>query len=149
MEATSDQSEPKEVASYTVLAHLGQQLTNQYKPMIFAKWMRSLRGGNDYFKLIESHHYFGAYQKYITAVLLRRDCIVRTAVLSNDHDTCLGFSVSEPKVLHYVWVHQHNRKQGIARSLVPFCPEAITHLTKKGMSVWASKIPQALFKPFY
>ena len=56
------------------------------------------------------------------------------AVLTDDYDVALGFSVSEGCKLHYVHVHKDMRKQGIARSLDSnFEVEVITHLTKMSM----------------
>jgi hypothetical protein len=83
-------------------------------------------------------------------LLLQEDGIViRFAVLSDDVDVVLGFSVSEDKTLHYVHTNKDTRKQGIAKSLVPFEVEIITHLTKMGMMLWSTKLPGALFHPFF
>lgn len=116
--------------------------------MIYSKWMKSLRYGNDYFKLAESGPFFSAYQKYISSILARNECSVRIAALSDEPDTCLGFSVSEGDTLHYVHVQKVQRNQGIAKSLVPCHVATITHLTKAGMRIWAEKMPHAKFNPW-
>lgn len=138
----------EEKASYKIVPHLGYELPRQYQNMVYSKWLRSLRYGNDYFKLIDSAVYYDAYHRYIKTVLHRTNSIVRLAVLSDDMDVVLGFSISEKQILHYCHVHKDNRKQGIARSLVPFKVKAITHITKTGLSIWSSKLPTAIFNPF-
>lgn len=138
----------KENSSYKVIAFKGIDLKNQFRNMIYSKWLRSLRHGNDYFKLIQSDIYYEVYQKYIDLILNRPSTIIRIAVLTDANDVALGFSVSEGSKLHYIHVHKDLRRQGIARSLVPFDIEVITHLTKMSMPIWSAKAPKAIFNPF-
>lgn len=138
----------EEKATYSVIAYLGKDLPETYRNMILAKWLRTLRFGNDFFRLIESDGYFEFYQKYIKQLLAKPQCVVRLAVLSDDPDVCLGFSVSENDVLHYVWTHKDNRKAGIATALLQFPFKIITHLTTAGMSIWSKKYQSAVFNPF-
>jgi len=116
--------------------------------MVLSKWMRSLKYGNDYFKLIDSKCYYEVYEKYIKTLLNRTNSMVRLAVLSDDRDVVLGWSLMEKESLHYVHVTNEYRNNGIARLLVPGKIHKITHLTKAGMSLWHSKAPHAIFDPF-
>lgn len=131
-----------------MIPYLGSELPETYRNMILAKWLRTLRFGNDFFKLIESDAYFESYQKYIKLILARPQCIVRLAVLTDAPDVCLGFSVSEPGTLCYVWVHKDNRKVGVATALTQFPFRYITHLTNTAMSIWSKKLPNVQFDPF-
>jgi GNAT superfamily N-acetyltransferase len=135
--------------SYKIIGCYGKNLPSQYKNMIFSRWLRSLRHGNDYFKLIDSDTYYDTYHRYIELVLARKNTIVSIAVLSDDEDVALGFSIQEGVALHYIHVHKDNRKQGIATALVSKKIEVITHLTKTGLVVWNLKLPNAIFDPFY
>jgi GNAT superfamily N-acetyltransferase len=116
--------------------------------MIFSKWLRSLRYGNDYFRLIDPDEYWKAYNAYIKSILMRGDTMVRIASLTEDADVALGFSVVRGAVLDYVHVHKDFRKKGIGRILVPKNIKVITHLTKTGLSIWGSKYPKWKFNPF-
>lgn len=116
--------------------------------MILAKWMRSLRYKNDFFRMMHSDEYFKAYRIYICALLKRHNAVVRLAVLSDDNDVALGWSLIEGNVLHYVFVQREARNKGIAKSLVPTPIKWITHLTKEGMVIWNKKLPDAQFNPF-
>lgn len=138
--------EPK--AFYSIILFPGSHLPDQYKNMVYSKWMRSLKYGNEYFKLIESDRYYEAYQKYINHLLNRPLAIIRLAVLSDDKDVVLGWSLIENDVLHYVHVQHEQRNKGIAKTLVPGKINSITHLTKAGMAIWNSKLPHATFNPF-
>ena len=135
-------------SSYQVISYPGPTLPEQYQNLVFSKWLRSNRFGNDYMKLIDSNAYFNAYHNYIESILKRHECVVRLAVLADDKDVVLGFSVSEPSVLHYCHVHKDQRKQGIATSLLPKDIEIFTHLTKTAMSIWNSKYPNWILNPF-
>jgi hypothetical protein len=135
-------------SSYKVIVELGSTLSGAYRNMVYSKWLRRFRFGNDYIKLIDSDAYYQAYTSYITSILNREYTVVRLAILTDDPDVVLGFSVSEKKTLHFCVVNPFNRKQGIAKSLVPFEVEVITHLTKTGLTIWNNKMPKAIFNPF-
>ena len=129
-------------------AHEGKWLPKQYVNLVRSRWMRSYRRCNDYMRLVDADSYYHAYSNYITVVLGRPRTIVRLAVLSDDNDVALGFSVCELKVLHYVDVPKVYRKKGIGRSLVPEQIEWFTHLTRIGARLWSTKAPHAKFSPF-
>lgn len=135
--------------TYTVIAYPAQGVPDSYRAMIFSKWLRSLRFGNDYFKLIDSTTYYAKYHIYLEELLRRPMAVARFAVLSDDHDVVLGFSLTEAEGLHYVHVHKDHRNKGIGTALVPKNIYTISHLTKIGLSIWNSKLPHAKFNPFF
>jgi len=148
-EATSPTS------SYSIISYPGASLPDTYHNMVLSKWLRSLRYGNTYFKLIDSSCYFAAYNSYIESVLHRPNTTVRLAVLSDDHDVVLGFSVLEANKIHFCHCHKDVRNQGIGTSLIPkemFINDGagyeITHVTTVGLSIWSSKLSKAIFNPF-
>ncbi len=116
--------------------------------MIFSKWKRSLRHGNDYFKLIDSDAYYEIYDRYISRLLADPLSVIRLAVLTDDRDIVLGFSVCRRHVLDYVHVHKDHRRCGIGTRLVPRGTSEITHVTKTGLTIWGSKYPDWKFNPF-
>jgi GNAT superfamily N-acetyltransferase len=135
-------------ASYKVISFTGH-LPDAYLNLIYSKWLRSLRFGNEYFKLIDSDSYYSTYNKYIGAILQRPNVCVRLAVLTDDADVVLGFSVCRGRTLDYVHVHKDQRRQGIGTALVPKDIEVITHLTNTGASIWASHTShKVIFNPF-
>ena len=138
------QEAPK--ASYSVLKYDGYSLPEQYKALVYSKWLRSLRYGNEYFKLIDQESYFKVYHQFIEVLLAHHKTIVRLAVITDSPDTVLGFSVMWPGILHYVHVHADQRKQGIAKTL---CKDfkTITHITNDGLKIWG-KYPEVKFNPF-
>lgn len=145
MEAGADDLEQ---ASYQVIAFPGRSLPQSYQNMIYSKWMRSLKYGNEYFKLAHSDSYFMAYRRYLESILNRPDTVIRIAVLSDDRDVALGWSVVEQDTLHYVHVQHEQRNKGIGRALIPNGINVITHLTKCGLRIWPKSLPHARFNPF-
>jgi GNAT superfamily N-acetyltransferase len=135
-------------SSYTIINYLASNFPEAYKSLVFSKWLRSLRFGNDYFRLIDSDAYYTIYHKYIELLLNRPNTIIRFAVLSDDKDVVLGWSLIEGVTLHYVYVHKDNRKQGIGTNLISPELKYITHITKDGIAFWTSKLPEAKFNPF-
>jgi hypothetical protein len=140
--------EAQDVASYTILSYPASAIPDTYRALVFSKWLRSLRFGNKYYKMIDQEAYFALYHHYIEMLLQRPDAILRLSVLSDDHDVVLGFSVSRSNILDYVHVQKDMRKQGIGKSLVPQNINTITHITDMGLSFWNNVIPDAKFNPF-
>jgi len=119
-----------------------------YRSMIYAKWLRSMRYGNEYAKLIEQTAYFKYAHDYITRLLDNPKTVIKLAVLTDDIDVVLGFSVIRGKVLDYVYVHRDQRRLGIGASLVPDDIETFSNLTKVGLIVWKLKYPHLKFVPY-
>ena len=154
METPSDDLQTIE-STYTVISYPASKLPDSYKNMIFSKWLRSLKYGNTYFKLIDNESYFAAYHKYVEMVIAKPETVVRLAVLSDDHDVVLGFSVARDNVLDYIHVQRDYRRESIGTSLIPAQMlvnkgegYVITHLTTIGVSIWNSKLSKAIFNPF-
>lgn len=137
-----------ENASYQVIMFPGEKLPEQYLNMILSKWLRSLRYGNDYFKLTDSDSYFLHYNVFIRKLLHTPETQVRIAALSDNHDVVLGWSVSRGPVLDYCHVHKDMRNKGIGAALIPKDTTTITHLTRIAMAIWQSKYPSFIFNPF-
>ena len=125
---------PKE-SSYKIISHKGSQIPNNYQALIFGKWLRSLKHGNDFFKLHDSESYFYHYHNYIERLLLRPEAKVKFAVLTIDPDVVLGWACVEPNKLHYVWVQPEQRFQGIATELCKDPFHTVTHLTTPGIKI--------------
>lgn len=136
------------VSSYTVLLYRAAALPDEYRALIYSAWKKSHRHGNDFMKLIVPAAYYEAYDKVINNVMGQDDAVVRLAVLSDEPDVVLGFSVSRGTILEYVYVFKDHRRLGIGRKLLPSKVETITHLTKTGMSIWGSKFGSWKFNPF-
>lgn len=120
----------------------------EYFAFIMAFWLRGLKFGSEFFRAVDSLTYFQVYSKVIKALLKRPDCIVRLAVLADEPDTAIGWSVSEGKVLHFVYVKREARRQGVGMALLPKSFETATHMTKIGKSIWKAKFKHVKFNPF-
>ena len=134
--------------SYSVISYKGAELPKAYHNMVYSKWLRSLRYGNDDFKLIDQNSYFRAYPPFLRARIADPRTLVRLAVLADDYDVVLGFAVMRNDVLDYVHVHKDYRRTGVGTALVPGGIEVITHITRQGMSFWNNRLSKAIFNPF-
>lgn len=122
--------------TYDIIVHHGHKLPQQYVPLIFVKWLQSLRHGNPLFEKIKSDEYYKHYHTFIENLMKKPDSLIRLAVLSDDHDVVLGFSASREDVLDYVQVQRDYRRIGVARALIPAGITTFTHLTKTAMNIW-------------
>lgn len=131
-----------------VILKITGDLTPPFLNLILSRWKNSLRNGNDYFKLASPIPFHRAYDYYVRDLLNRPNCRVRLAVLSDDQDVVLGFSVTRGSTLDYVHVLSDFRRQGIGKLLVPPGIDTITHLTRTGLTIWGSKYPKWSFNPY-
>jgi hypothetical protein len=143
------------VSSYKIVIMKGYDpLLDPYKDFIYSTFLRSLRYGNDWFKIIDSKSYHKAYQALITHILNRSNTEVRVALLSEDLDIALGWSIYEGKTLHYVYVKGSFKDQasfrqlGIGTALLPEEFTSVSHMTKLGKAIWQEKYPKVIFNPF-
>jgi hypothetical protein len=152
MEEANDSEETSNIthvhASYSIISYPASQLPEQYKALIFSKWLRSLRFGNPVFKKIESSQYYKNYHLFIEKLLAKPDSIIRLAVLTDDHDVVLGFAISREDVLDYVHVHGDYRRIGISKKLIPEGITVFSHFTLTWGAIWQSKLKHLKFDPF-
>lgn len=123
-----------------------------YRPedraFVTSTFLKGLYYGDSWFSLIEKTSFMHNYSKVIEA-LIDKQAQVKVACLKDDSDVILGYSILSPnhRVIHFVFVKARWRKIGIARSLIPPKPIAITHLTKLGLSL-LTKLDGCVFDPF-
>ncbi len=135
-------------AAIEIFAYPGTRLPKQYINLVKSRWIRNYRTQNDFMKMVHAPCYYSAYNVYISNILNRDSSIVRLAVLSEDNDVVLGFSIMAGSNLHYVHVPKGYRRQGIGRLLVPEYIESFSHITRIGIQIWHKKFPRAKFNPF-
>lgn len=136
--------------SYRIIHYSGHDpVLKNYLSMIYSDFMRSLRFGNGWYRLIDSDRYYSMYKQIIDHLLAKKESVIRLAVLSDDLDVCLGWSLSEGPRIHYVFVKKPYRKQGIGTALMPLTFEMITHLTTIGQNIREKKFSHVKFDPFF
>jgi len=136
--------------TYSVISYPSRDLPTNYIALVYSKWLRSLRFGNPLFKNIESDAFYREYHKYIESLLEKPLSVIRLAVLSDDHDVVLGFSVSREAIIDYVHVHMDHRRVGVGRSLLPAHTTTMTHITMTSLTIWRNnpKYEHLIFNPF-
>ncbi len=135
-------------STYSIITFSATALPKEYLGLVFSKWLKSLRYGNELYKLIEPQAYWPIYHKYLEKIMGAQDAIVRLAVLTDDKDVVLGFSVSRGIILDYVYVHRDHRALGIGSHLIPKDIKHFTHVTKMGILLWRQKYRSWTFNPF-
>jgi hypothetical protein len=140
--------EKEDEALVRILVYSGGNIPLNYQNVIKLRWVRSYRKANGYMKIVHPPAYYFAYNGYVTNLLKRHNVMAMIAVLDDDEDVVLGFSVTEKNVLHYVHVPKPYRRQRIATMLMPNNIEWFTHLTDLGLRLWSLKLPNAKFSPF-
>lgn len=114
------------------------------KTFLIDSWSRSLRSENNWFKSIDKDAYKAVYPAIIEALI--NNSHVRIACLKEDEDTIIGYSVSQPPVLHWTFVRQQWRKIGLMNDLVPEGITTSSHLTNLGRLILRKR--KWKFNPF-
>lgn len=144
----TEEAEEEENASYDIISFPSAELPEDYKGLVYSRWLRSHRYGNFLFKMVDSDVYYDRYSKYIDTLLAKPESKVRLAVLSDNHDVALGFCVHRNDILDYVHVHYGCRSAGIASNLVPDKISYITHYTYMGSRFVTDRYGGFRFNPY-
>ncbi len=133
-------------ASYTIVRFWPGIFFGDKRSFIIASWLRTLRTGNDLYRLIDPPGYYEAYNLLIPARLNNAD--IRMAVLTDAPDVILGYAVYRGKTLDYWYVKPDFRKMGIGAALLPEF-DTVSHVTKTWLLIWAKeKYKNVKFNPF-
>lgn len=116
---------------------------------ILATFLRGLYYGDSWFSSIPKDIFMANYKPVITAILSSPKTSVKVACLKEDTNVILGYSIlsTDYQTVHWVFVKTPWRGNGIAKTLVPQHPTAVTHLTALGTKL-LPKLPNVIFNPF-
>lgn len=115
---------------------------------ILATMLRGLYYGDTWFSQIPKDIFMKEHHRVLVNTISRPDCKVRVAVLPDDEDVILGYSVTlKDEALVWVYVKSSFRKMGIAQSIVPISVKAVTYLTRLGSAI-LKKYPEVSLNPY-
>lgn len=114
---------------------------------IMATFLRGLYYGDSWFSLMPKDVFMNVYKQIAEALINKHQVYI--ACLKEDRDVILGYSIlsKDETTIHWVFVKQMWRKQGIGRSLIPQSVNCVTHLTDLGRKLMP-KINNCIFNPF-
>lgn len=98
----------------------------------------------DYLGSIDQDAFMKGYHDHIERLL--QSSTVSVACLRSDPDVILGYSVSQPGILHWVFVKPDWRRLGIANNLIPKDTKTVTGFTRVGEIIRKRKLFK--FNPF-
>lgn len=119
----------------SILRFMSPRMDEKYQAYVYSKWLKSFRYGAAFMKMVPSRQYYESYHKLIETLLNKPNSFTRIAVLSDDHDVFLGFSVTRYYTLDYIYVHKDCREHGIATLLMPQNMKYVSHLTNTGSDI--------------
>lgn len=119
------------------------------KNFILSTFMRGLYYGDSWFSLIPKQIFMVNYKPVAETLVNSSKTAVKIACLKEDNTVILGYSIlsADYQTIHWVFVKKVWRNRGIARSLLPKYPTAVTHLTKLGLDLMP-KFEGVIFNPF-
>lgn len=119
------------------------------KSFVLATFLRGLYYGDSWFSLIPKDIFMDNYKRVAEALVNGANNTVQIACDKEDPNIILGYSIlsADFQTIHWVHVKKAWRNRGIAKSLLPARPSAVTHLNKLGQKLLV-KFPDTVFNPF-
>lgn len=114
---------------------------------ILATFLRGIYYGDSWFSQIPKQIFMDNYKNVVAALVTK--ATIKIACLKEDPDVIIGYSIlsNDFQTIHFVYVKNAWRKQGIGRTLVPQHPKSVTHLTALGKEL-LPKLNGCSFNPF-
>lgn len=95
---------------------------------IFSSWKRSLYYTKPY-RYIDPSTYHRCHGQLIERILNSPNVQIKVACLEDDPNIIVGYSVFQPKTLHWIYVKEDWRRQRIADKLYPQGVQFCSHMT--------------------
>jgi GNAT superfamily N-acetyltransferase len=118
------------------------------KNLIYATWLRSYEASSLAAKHVPRDLFFAEHHLVIDRVFSGQPT-VKLAVLPDEPDVVLGWSVSEPGVVHYVYVKPAFRRHGLAKALLAHFEEpfSYTHWTHPLRDLYP-RLERCVYNPY-
>lgn len=94
--------------------------------LIYATWLRSYQSSSLATKHIGRDDFFAGHHLVLDRIFAREP-IVRLAVMPESPEVVFGWSVTEPGLVHYVYVKPAFRRHGIAKALLDHVKQPFTY----------------------
>lgn len=125
-------------------------------PLLFSSWLGSMKDSMveskgripDISIRVTSPVFHAGQHARIDALIADADTRIRCAALFEDLDTVLGWSIARGDCLHYVFVKDAWRRQGIGRALIPAEVKRFSTRTRSGDSFIVPLLAGAIYDPF-
>lgn len=103
---------------------------------IYATMLQGLYYGNTFYGKIDKEAFFDSYNQVLKSLIMKPTTDIKVLCLTEDEDVILGYSISSPQALHYVFVKQAWRRRGFAKDLtVGSLNKPVTHITDDTESI--------------
>lgn len=107
---------------------------------IYATMLRGLYHGCTFYSYIDKTAFYSNYGQVIDRLLLKPSISLKVACLADEADVIVGYAISEPGTLHFVYVKSAFRGNGIAKQLLGSSVfSSVTHITKAGDAIRLKK----------
>lgn len=100
---------------------------------IYSTYLRGLYYGSAYLGLIDKEAFFANYEARLAYILSKASVVV--ACDTQEPDLILGYAISSPDALHYVYVKPPWRRQGLASKLTSWPITTVTDLSDTGNEI--------------
>jgi GNAT superfamily N-acetyltransferase len=119
-------------------------------PFVFATWLRSYKRSSSFARRVPNDVFYKFHHQAIERILVRTSAQLRIAHAPDAPGVILGYAVTEPGVVHFVYVKGDFRRFGIGSALLAHVDVnacVFTHWTE-GWDLLLKRWPQAQYNPY-
>lgn len=118
-------------------------------PFIYATWLNHQYEGASWFRCIPRSIFKKNYRRIIDDIIRNKASSIHICCLEDDYDVILGYAVTQRihggHALHWIFVKEDWRRNGIAKKLIPDSIQVVTHLTDHAKRI---KPKSWIYNPF-
>lgn len=116
------------------------------KAFVISTWLSGQYHGSPYWSQMPKELFYAEYTELINTILCNPNTEVTIAILEDDPNMLLGFSVHSGTTLHWVYTKKDYRSNGIMRLLVPNTITTVSSTSLPGAAITRKK--KLIFNPF-
>lgn len=118
---------------------------------IYSTWLKSYRSDSAIAARCRTSVFYSAYNPILDRILAATDTLTVVACLPDNPNVILGYLVSQGDLIHYVFIKEDWRQQGIAKTLWEHVggheQTVFTHRTKTAEPI-LDRFPMLIYNPF-
>ncbi len=115
------------------------------KAFIISTWLSGQYHGSPYWSQMPKEVFYSEYTEIINSILHNPDTRVNVAILSDDPNVLLGFTVYSRTTMHWIYTKKDYRSSGIMRLLWPNNITTASSTTLPGAAIARKK--KLIFNP--
>jgi hypothetical protein len=103
---------------------------------VYKTFLEGLRYGNETFRQMDKIQFYENYRKVLNSLIQKKETQIKIAALKEDPDVILGYAITRPEIVDWIFVKKSWRRLGIAKDLIgDMHMTTVSHITLAGNAI--------------